>query len=76
VNHVEAHDPKGRVFCDDCERSGRPRGGVRTTRKLSAIHIRFELPEGWTLDQEGALRCTSCTHDAAQPSFAFDREVP
>lgn len=56
VVHVDPHEP---VECAQCDRLGRPRGGVRTERHDNRVHISFALPEGWAL-RGATLLCGVC----------------
>ncbi len=57
---MDFHDLNGKVFCDGCEKVGRPKGGVTTKRILNKVHISYDLPEGWALVGDGEVLCSSC----------------
>jgi hypothetical protein len=57
---MEFHDPHGKVFCENCNKMGKPKGGVKSTRTLSKIAISYEIPEGWVFTKDGELRCGPC----------------
>lgn len=56
----EMNDAHGCVFCEQCERMGKPVGGVTYELRGTRVHKSFELPEGWAL-QAGELVCGPCS---------------
>jgi hypothetical protein len=74
---VDINDPKGKIFCDGCQRMGKPIGGVRTQRRFNLINISYELPESWTLSKDASVLCDICSGaEESKPKRAPKAEKP